>query len=323
MSHKLRAGTPVRDRSAGSRWIDLMSGTAVRRAVLAGGLCLPWALAAEAAEPAGSGNPAKIRRLEIKAAELDESRAIREARAASEVPRLDAGIAGSENFTVLAPVGSHLADRVLEQAEAHRQELALIWLGEELPAGQQFTHIHVRVKPGADSGRVLLCGPERQLPGHHRMWLDTSEQLALTATLKHELAHVMLNARFPGGMPAWVNEGIASMYDDAPPRLRRKQILAEYVARSKFPQIAELLDRRQLPAGDESGYAVAVSLTELLLARGSRETLLQFTGDGMRNGWQAALQKHYAIQNVASLQREWEASLSSRTARQETSTRTR
>lgn len=304
MSQLLRAEQPDLCGASGAGWMTAA-------VCLLAGLCCCMACGtdAAAAEPGSARNLRQIRQLESRAADLDATRALREARAADDVERLDAGIAGSENFTVLAPVGSSLADRILERAELHRQELAITWLGAELPVGQEFTHIHVEVKPGADSGRILLCGPQRHLPGHHRIWLQTSEQLALDATLKHELAHMMLNARFPAGMPAWVNEGIASMYDDAPPRQRRKSILAEFVARREFPQVAELLDRKQLPAGDESGYAVATSLTELLLERGSRETLLQFTEQAMLQGWPTALRKHYAIRNVAELQREWETSL--------------
>ena len=95
----------------------------------------------------------------------------------------DLGIAGSSNFTVLAPAGENLAQAVLDQAEVLRKEVALQWLGAELAPGRELTHITVRLSDDVDRGRTLLCGPGRALRGDHRMWLTTSRERALGSTL--------------------------------------------------------------------------------------------------------------------------------------------
>ena len=278
--------------------------------LLSSSACAEPAEAAPVAESrTAAGNLSRIRQLAERSGRLKAGRLQRDRQIAEETPRLDAGIAGSENFTVLAPAGDHLADRILEQAETLRREIALAWLGTELPVGQEFTHIHFQPEDEADRGWTLLCGPLRELPGHHRMWLETSSELALGHTLAHEMAHVVLCARFPGGMPAWVNEGIACRYDDPASVRVRQQLLADQVSRNSIPDLAALLDRRRLAAGDQQGYAAACSLTEMLLGQGSRETFLQFTAAGMHKGWSTALRRHYGIASVADLQRQWERHL--------------
>lgn len=289
--------------------------------LLAGVDCRPLSCSAFAAGPVetaatpaapqrtAAGNLSRIRRLAERSGRLQAGRSQRDRQIAAQTPRLDAGIAGSENFTVLAPAGDFLADRILERAETLRRDIAMAWLGTELPVGQEFTHIHFQPEDETDRGWTLLCGPLRELPGHHRMWLETSTALALSHTLAHEMAHVVLSARFPGGMPAWVNEGIACRYDDPASVRVRRQLLADQVSRNAIPDLAALLDRRRLPAGDQQGYAAACSLTDMLLQQGSRETLLQFTAAGMQQGWGTALRQHYRIASVPELQRQWERHL--------------
>lgn len=220
----------------------------------------------------------------------------------------DVGIAGSKNFTVIAPVGDFFCEKVLAQAERFRKQIALAQLGQELPGGREFTHINVELSSDKDEGLTLLCGEGRRFSGDHRIWLTTTRQLALGSTLAHEIAHVVLNAQFPRGMPAWANEGIASQFDDDKSKAIRKRILKGFVRTGQWPSVQNVLDARRIHPTDQTAYAVSVSLVEFILARADRKTFLKFIDDGNKIGWEAALRKHYQIFNV---QKDWQSWVSS------------
>ena len=86
------------------------------------------------------------------------------------------------------------------------------------------------------TGLILLCGPGRRFTGEHRVWLTTSKRRALGSTLAHEITHLVLNARFSDGMPAWANEGIASLRDDAGRSAERQKILRRFARRNEWPR---------------------------------------------------------------------------------------
>ncbi len=220
--------------------------------------------------------------------------------------RLDVGIAGGKNFTVVAPRGDHLADKVLSRAEELRRDIALEWLGKELPEGQGLTHITVELAKDKDEGLTWLCGPGRAVRGDHRMWLTTSRERAVGSTLEHEITHVVLAIRFPKGMPVWVNEGIASLADDEERHKARRELQQQWARSGQWPSLEKVLYQRTLPPSDQAGYAASVSLTEFLLTKGDRRELIGFIEQAGQDGWNAALSKSYGIAGVGELQRQWQ-----------------
>lgn len=222
--------------------------------------------------------------------------------ALSDENRRDYGLAGNANWTVIAPRGDYLAEAVLAQAERYRREIALEWLGSELPRGAEFTHISVLIND-QNKGLTLFCGPGRSLPGDHRMWIDGTRQLVTGELLAHEVAHVVLNSVRP---PIWIHEGIASRYDEPGTKGVRARIVMRWTSSGRFPAIAPVLRAKAIAVTDWQSYVVAESLVEFLLSRGDRATLLEFAQDGQRDGWAAALQTHYRIGGVAQLAGLWQ-----------------
>jgi hypothetical protein len=71
--------------------------------------------------------------------------------------------------------------------------------------------------------------------------------------------------------------------------------------------VTDVLSAPTIPADDERAYAVASSVTELLLAfDADPQRLLTFGQFGAEHGWDAALQKYYGIANVDRLQMIWQ-----------------
>jgi hypothetical protein len=115
-------------------------------------------------------------------------------------------------------------------------------------------------------------------------------------------------------LPPWANEGVASREDSQHRKQIRQGILRSYVASGDWPSVGDLFDADKLPAADQSSYAVATSVVEFLLSRGSATEMLDFAVDGKRTDWDVALRRHYALENVGDLQRNWQRWVTQRLA---------
>jgi len=231
-----------------------------------------------------------------------------------------AGIASSDNFVVLTPAaptqaaGQKFADAVLARAEALRKNIALEWLGEELPIGAGETIININFSDAVDHGVTwVIDSPKIK---SHKMYLTTSRQRALGSTLAHETTHVVLSTKFgyPNFLPDWVEEGIASRYDDPKRRQRRQKWLRDCVRTGRWPDVERVLEAEKIIGFDSSGYIVAESIVEFLLARGNKPTLFRFAQAGRQNGWRVALKRHYKLRDPEALQQAWQGWVTDRAA---------
>ena len=227
--------------------------------------------------------------------------------------RLDAaGFAMSDNFTVFTPAwpsqaeAQQYAKTVLNNAESWRSEIARDWLGEELPPSAGKTTVNVSFNEERDAGLTWI--PDDPRRRDRTLYLATTPDRALGSTLAHEMVHVVLATRFPAPnrLPAWLEEGIASSYDDDARQESRRQNIAWFVRTGNWPDIEPVMNCRSISARDKDKYAIAASLTQFLLARGDRPTLLEFGQFANKAGWDAALSKYYRIDSVPGLQRDWQ-----------------
>lgn len=215
-----------------------------------------------------------------------------------------AGLARSENFIVMAP-DQTLANEVLAAAEACRQEVATQWLGAPLPPSIGAAIIHVEVSDAEDSGMTwAIDHPDRK---YHKVWLETSRERAVGATLKHEITHVVLATRFPARLPTWLEEGCASFADDEARQGTRRAILDWYARNDTWPSLNPVLNAKAMAASDKSSYAVAASLTEFLMARGGRTKLMTFAELIQSHGLARALSRSYEINDADQLRDEWKS----------------
>jgi hypothetical protein len=199
------------------------------------------------------------------------------------------------------------AERLLERAQEYRREIAKEWLGEELPDGAGRTTIYVEFSNLEDRG--LTWAKDSAERHSHTIWLNTSPRLATGETLKHEVAHAVFATKYPhpARLPSWLEEGIASRYDDQTRKDSRDQLLRSWVRTGRAVGLQQVLETTDLHSRDEYTYAGATSLVSFLLTRGNEETLLAFAEDGVGRGWTAALQTHYRISSLQQLQTQWQA----------------
>lgn len=211
--------------------------------------------------------------------------------------------ASSANFLILvSPDGRHAA-RILEEAEACRRRVAREWLGKSLPEGRPLTFIDVQLASDKDTG--LTLPPIARRDDSPRIWLASPDEEALRHALAHEMVHVVMLQRFPAGMPAWANEGAASL-EDTPVRVRlRWQLLAQWNRTDVWPSLSRLLERESIAPSDLPSYAHSASLVEYLTQKDSREVLLKFVAHGQSESWNAAVRRHYGVENTTELERDW------------------
>ena len=165
---------------------------------------------------------------------------------------------------------------MLRSAEAWRSEIARQWLGEELPPSVGQTTVNVSFSEQRDAGITWAKDDPRRK--YHTLYLTTSPDRALGSTLAHEMVHVVLATRFPHPrrLPAWLEEGIASSYDDGPRQATRQQILAWMAKTGNWFDVESIFNSQNIAGQDKQAYAVASSLTQFLLTRGDQRTLLEF-----------------------------------------------
>jgi hypothetical protein len=223
------------------------------------------------------------------------------------------GFAHNENFIVYTPDHkSHeddqrFAELLLRRADAFRQKFSRQWLGKELPIASGESVIYVSFSANEDRGLTWA----KDHPGRtmHNVYLTTTPERAVGSTLYHELAHTVLATQFPhpNRLPSWVEEGIASRYDDESRRAAREQLIRSWARSGNAPQLVQLLELDDMRAFDESSYAAATSLVSFLLTKADERELLEFAVDGQRKGWPDALQAHYGIRSHRDLQTQWQA----------------
>lgn len=216
----------------------------------------------------------------------------------------DVGFEGSPNFSVFAPQGDNCATKVCRAADAYRRRIAIDWLGRELAAGKQYTHIYVRFTEAEDV--VTILGNPQRAPHDNHMYLHVKDaDAAVGEALAHEMAHVVTRSLFPRSPPHWVMEGIACGYDGPQARAPRLAFLSRQLDAGRLPAIRKLLDGKAFPPSDVPSYSVAESLTNFLLTRGDRQQFVEFAQVLSRDGVDAALDV-YGIDTVDQLQSAWE-----------------
>ena len=214
------------------------------------------------------------------------------------------GLAHNENFVVSAP-SQDLAEEILQKAEGLRKQIALDWLGEELPPSVGPASIHVTISDASDRGHTWpIDDPNRR---YHLIWLTTTREKALTTALAHEIVHAVLATEFSGGIATWAEEGAACLQDD-PDRLARRRRTIDWMAKTgNWSDLQRVLEAQAIVATDHATYSVAASLTQFLLERGDKAKFLSFCRQGKSAGWDAALSRCYGIRSVRELQAAWQA----------------
>ena len=210
------------------------------------------------------------------------------------------------NFEVDAPT-DEIAQKVAAAAEHYRKELAIEWLGEELP--NWFQRCQVRVKVGQiGAGGITTFS----FGGGHVFGWDMSVQGSLErildSVIPHEVSHTIFACHFRRPLPRWADEGAATLAEEGSEQRRQQKLAEEVLPTTRRIPLRELLQITEYPKNMQhvlTLYAEGYSLADYLVQKGGKKRFLSFLQDAHESGWDAAFRKHYEESNIEAIEKKW------------------
>jgi hypothetical protein len=230
-------------------------------------------------------------------------------------------VSETANFRIFHKQDDAYAQKLAQVAERTRSEMSRKWFGNEAPVWQP--HCELIVYSTGEEYRQMTGTKPFDSPGHAHVNADRSDASRVVArwlhmrydspnmvetVLPHETTHVVLAGQFgPFQVPRWADEGIAVLSEPAyKVQQHRQNVLRAHQQGGLFP-LKELLvmDYPREPQRITAFYAQSVALVELLTSLRGPTVLVQFVRDGLREGYEVALQRHYQM-SFAQLQQAWD-----------------
>jgi hypothetical protein len=127
--------------------------------------------------------------------------------------------------------------------------------------------------------------------------------------LAHEIVHVVLADHFVHAPPPrWADEGLAVLFDDSGKQGSHEEDLRAAARQGVAFTAADLLALEDLPTGtrrQQVFYGQSAALVRWLINRRDAATLIRLLDDIEPLGFDAALDRHYALDSIASLESAW------------------
>jgi hypothetical protein len=212
----------------------------------------------------------------------------------------------TQNFAITA-ANDKIAQQVGHYAEKYRKEKAIEWLGQEMPAWGRQCPLQVTVTPGSPGGATTFNFDRGQILDMHMNVQGPLDRI-LASVLPHEITHTVFAYHFRCPLPRWADEGGSVLSEDDEERRRHDGLVRQCLAGGRAFRLRILLDMMQYPSsgGDVMTlYAQGYSLARFCVEMSSKPGLLNFVADGMRRGWDQAVQTHFRLNRVEDLEEKW------------------
>jgi tetratricopeptide (TPR) repeat protein len=228
--------------------------------------------------------------------------------------------AETENFRVIHNQSRELAEQVARIAEMTRAAMTRKWFGEEPTPWKPKCRIILYAtadhyarhsgKPADTVGNsTLKSDGERVIDRKIELHCDVANML--TVVLPHETTHAVLSGRFGRHLvPRWADEGMALLSE---PRERVDlylKTLPKHRSNHELFALSKLMSMENYPEPRlvRPFYAQSIGLVEFLSSqKGGPQEFARFVRDGLDNGYEAALRKHYGISDFKDLETRWSA----------------
>jgi hypothetical protein len=209
----------------------------------------------------------------------------------------------TQNFLVMAPDAA-LARAVGDAAEAFRRDLAIYWLGGELPPWP--TPCPIRVISGQNLAAQGVTTYNRAPVRDFQMEVVGSPQRILDSVLPHEVTHTILATYFGRPLPRWADEGICTTVEHASERQKHEAKLLEFLRSRRGIAMNKLFLLTEYPQDVLPMYAQGYSVCQFLIAQNGPRQFVTFLGDYMQNpSWTHSIRNHYGYESLAELQQAW------------------
>lgn len=197
-------------------------------------------------------------------------------------------------------------EQVRAAAERYRQELAIEWIGKAFPDWSAPASIRI-VPYGTLSAETSFQFLNGEVFGWRGTWRGEPERL-LDSVVPHEVLHMVFASHFRQQLPRWADEGAAATLEHNSQQALLRERLVRNLKTGKGIPTSALLVSMDYPADSVAMvdmYAQSHSLVSFLLELGGQREFVEFMGDGLDSGWEAAVAAHYGVQSLASLQDDW------------------
>ena len=211
----------------------------------------------------------------------------------------------TQNFLVQAS-SPQFARQVGDAAEKFRKDLAVSWLGEELPPWPAPCPIRVQDGPQLGAGGATEYTPTPQGVRDFRMNIQGSQMRILDSVLPHEVTHTILATHFRQPLPRWADEGACTTVEHPSEKARHQQMLREFLMNRRGIPMNLMFQMREYPQDILPLYAQGYSVSRFLIAQGGRRKFVDFVGEVLDGSqWTHAVRRNYGYESLAELQELW------------------
>ncbi|HZL90318.1 MAG TPA: hypothetical protein VFB96_18275 [Pirellulaceae bacterium] len=212
----------------------------------------------------------------------------------------------SENFIIVSAPSDELAKEVATNAEKYRRELAIQWLGRELPKWRDPCPIAAYIGPREPSRGETTFIPTGGVPYGWQMKIYGTRERVLDSVLPHEVLHTVFATHFGVPLPRWADEGACTTVEHASERAKQEGNLVVYLKTNRGIAFSDMFRMKEYPPDMLPLYAQGYSLARFLIAHGGERKFVDYIGDGLNGrSWTKATQQHYGFESLADLQTKW------------------
>lgn len=213
--------------------------------------------------------------------------------------------ARTTNFIVQAPTRA-LAEEIGRSAEQWRKELAIEWLGKEMPPWSKPCPIQASVSPQLGAGGETSFVFDRGEVFGWTMKVQGSRERVLDSVLPHEITHTIFASHFRQPLPRWADEGACTTVEHASEVGKQERMLIRFLKTGKGIPFDRMFAMKEYPRDVMPLYSQGHSVTTFLIERRGKREFLEFLADGMADErWVDAVRDHYGHETLFDLQSQW------------------
>lgn len=213
--------------------------------------------------------------------------------------------ARSRHFVVQAPTQAQ-ANRVAEAAENFRRDLAIEWLGHELPPWPDVCPIVCDIAPQNPAGGATSFIFQQGQPRAWQMSVQGTEERVLDSVLPHEITHTIFATHFGRPLPRWADEGACTTVEHEAEVSKHRKLLVEFLHTGRGIPFNKMFVMENYPKDILPLYSQGHSLAEFFVQQGGKQKFVKFVEDGLSsNRWPEVVQRHYGFPDLSELQLTW------------------
>lgn len=216
----------------------------------------------------------------------------------------------SQHFIVSAPT-PQLANEICQAAEQYRRDLAIEWLGRELPAWQGPCPIKADVASSLGAGGATSFVFQGGMPTQWTMNIQGSRERVLDSVLPHEITHTIFATHFGAPLPRWADEGACTTVEHASEKAKQDNFLIQFLTPdqrgvTRSIPFNRMFQMKEYPPDILPLYSQGFSLAKFFIQQGGKQKFVEYVGEGMRTkNWTATTRKFYGFNSLSDLQLTW------------------